>query len=149
MARPEENNIVKAMKEAKTAREMVMSWGTQAPGRDMERSLKAFQLWVDRKPEMMEVFAQNILWRVIDRGILDGKTRSLVLLGITMAMGSKEGIVSQCANAKGAGCSEEEIMEIAYLACYMACKDKLAMTCDALTEAFRATANVKPRRQKT
>jgi alkylhydroperoxidase/carboxymuconolactone decarboxylase family protein YurZ len=149
MARPEENNIVKAMKEAKTAREMVMSWGTQAMGRDMERSLKAFQLWVDRKPEMMEVFAQNILWRVIDRGILDGKTRSLVLLGITMAMGSKEGIVSQCANAKGAGCSEEEIMEIAYLACYMACKDKLAMTCDALTEAFRATANVKPRRQKT
>lgn len=149
MTRPEEANIVKAMKEAKTAREMVMSWGTQAPGRDMERTLKAFQLWVERKPEMMEVFAQNVLWRVIDRGILDGKTRSLVLLGITMAMESKEGVVAQCANAKGAGCTEEEIMEIAYLACYMACKKQLAMTCEALTEAFRATANVKPLKQKT
>ena len=149
MARTEEVDIVKAMKEAKTAYEMVMSWGTQAPGRDMERTLKAFQLWVDRKPEMMEVFAQNILWRVIDRGILDGKTRSLILLGMTMAMGSKEGVITQCANAKGAGCSEEEIMEIAYLACYMACKDRLATTCDALTEAFKATTNVKPRKKST
>ena len=148
MARPEELDIVKAMKEAKTAREMVMSWGTQAPGRNMERTLKAFQLWVDRKPEMMEVFAQIPLSRVIDRGILDGKTRSLVLLGMTMAMGSKEGVITQCANAKGAGCSEEEIMEIAHLACYMACKDRLAITCNALTEAFEATANVKPRKQK-
>lgn len=146
MARPEESDIAKAMKEAKTARDMVLSWGTQAPGRDMERSLKVFQLWLERKPEMIDVFAQNILWRVIDRGILDGKTRSLVLLGIVMAMGSKEGVIAQCANAKGAGCTEEEIMEIAYLACYMACKNQLGTTCDALTEAFKATANVKPRR---
>ncbi len=148
MVRPEEADIAKAMKEAKTAREIIASWGTQAPGRDMERTFKAFQLWLDRKPEMMEVFAQNPLSRVVDRGILDGKTRSLVLLGMTMAMGSKEGVITQCANAKGAGCSEEEIMEIAHLACYMACKDRLAITCDALTDAFKATANVKPRQSK-
>ena len=149
MARPEEADIVKAMKEAKIARDMVLSWGTQAPGRDMERTLKVFEFWVERKPEMIETFAQNVLWRVIDRGILDGKTRSLVLLGMTMAMGAKEGVVTQCANAKGAGCTEEEIMELAYLACYMACKDKLAMTCEALSEAFKATAKVTPRKQQT
>ena len=148
MARPEESDIAKAMKEAKTAREIVMSWGTQAPGRKMERTLKAFQLWIERKPEMMEVFAGNPLSRVVDRGILDAKTRYLVLLGITMAMGTKEGVIAQCANAKGAGCSEEEIMEIAHLACYMACKDRLATTCEALTDAFRATATVKPRKQR-
>jgi len=30
----------------------------------------------------------------------------------------------------------------------MACKDRLAITCAALTEAFQATANVRPRKQK-
>ena len=148
MARPEEADIAKAMKEAKTGREIVASWGTQAPGRDMERTFKAFDLWLDRKPEMMEVFAKNPLLSTIERGILDGKTRSLVLLGMTMAIGSREGVVTQCANAKGAGCSEEEIMEIAHLACYIACKDRLATTCGALTDAFKATSNVKPRKQK-
>lgn len=148
MARPEEQDIVDVMKSAKNAREMVASWGSQAPGRDMERTLKVFDFWIKRKPEMIEMFSWNILWKVIDRGIFDGKTRSLILLGITMAMGSEEGVITQTANAKGSGCTEEEIMEVAYLATYMACKDKMAFTCSAVNKAFEATKNVKPREKK-
>lgn len=149
MARPEETDIVQAMKEAKTARDMVKSWGTQAPGRDIERSLKVFKLWIERKPEMMEVFAQNPLWRYIDHGILDPKARELVILGIIMAMGSTEGVVARVANAKGAGCTEEEMMEVAYLVCYQAGKSMLGTSATMLEEAFRATTNVKPRKNIT
>jgi len=142
MARPEEAKAVKAMKEAKTARDMVMSWGAQTPGRDMEHTLELFKLYVERKPEMIEVFCHTPTMQPADRGILDRKTRELVLLGILMAMGSKEGIFAHIANGKAAGCTEEEMMEVAYLAAYQACKNNVAMTCEALTEGFAKTANV-------
>ena len=142
MARPEDEKIVKAMKEAKTAREMVLSWGTQAPGRDMQRSLDAFKLFVDRKPEMIETFAKNPLTQVIDRGILDRKTRCLVLLGIVMAMESKSGIIPQYNNAKAAGCTEEEVMEVAFLVTYQACKDMMGFLSPALAEAFKSAEKV-------
>ena len=144
MARTEDAKIVKTMKKAKTARDMVLSWGTQAPGRNMEKSLDVFKLFVDRKPEMIETFAKNPLTQVIDRGILDRKTRCLVLMGIVMAMETKGGIIPQYNNAKAAGCTEEEIMEIAFLVTYQACKDMMGFLSPTLAEAFKSAENVHP-----
>ena len=149
MARPEDADIVKAMKEAKTPREIVLSWATQADGKTVDKEMKIFDLWVQRKPEMLETFAKNVLTPVIDRGILDAKTRTIVNLAINMAAGSKDGVLSQVANAKGAGWTEEEMMEVAYLVCYLTAKGKMAMASEALADAFKATANVKPRKKKS
>ena len=144
MARKEETNAVKVMKEAKTAEEMVRSWGAQTPGRDMERTLELFKLYVERKPEMIRVFCHTPTMEPTDRGIMDRKTRELVLLGILMAIGSKEGILAHIANGRAAGCTEEEMLEVAYLAAYQAGKTSVAITCEALTDGFAKTANIKP-----
>ena len=136
MARPEDVGIAKAMKEAKTAQDMVLSWATQRPGASIEHALDGLRLYLERKPEMIESFAHNQLTQVIDRGILDGKTRYLVILGIYMALRHWRGINPQCCNAKAAGCTDEEIMEVAFLAAYGASKTMLVESGEALADVF-------------
>jgi len=59
MARPEDVEISKAMKEAETARDKVMSWATQRPGANMEGTLNVLRLYMEKKPEMIDTFAHN------------------------------------------------------------------------------------------
>jgi len=138
MARQEEMEVVKAMKQAKTARDMILSWGTQRPETSMERALHALRAYVERKPEMIETFAHNQLTQVTERGILDRKTRYLVLLGIYMALRHWQGMNAQCCNARSAGCTEEEIMEVAFLANYGASKTMLVESSMALAEVLES-----------
>ena len=138
MARTEEKQVVKAMKEAKTARDMVLSWGTQRPGASLEGALNSLRLYIERKPEMIETFAHNQLTQVTDRGILDPKTRYLVILGIYMALRHWQGVGPQSCNAIAAGCTEEEIMEVAFLADYGASKTMLVESCMALADVFES-----------
>jgi alkylhydroperoxidase/carboxymuconolactone decarboxylase family protein YurZ len=95
MARPEEVKTAEKMKKAKTGKEMILSWGDQRPGADMEGTLKVLRLYVEKKPEMIATFAHNQLTQVTDRGILDAKTRYLVTLGIYMALRHCQGIGAQ------------------------------------------------------
>jgi len=140
MARPEEREVVKAMKKAKTAREKILSWGTQRQGASMERTLNVLRAYLDRKPEMIETFAHNQLTQVTERGILDRKTRYLVLLGIYMALRHWQGVHPQCCNARAAGCTEEEIMEVAFLVNYGVSKTMLVESSMALAEVFESPA---------
>jgi len=142
MVRPEETKILEALKAAKTGREKLMSFGAQSPGRDLDRLYKLFGLYADKKPEMIDVFAHTPFTQVVERGILDRKTRLLVLLGIIMGMQVKEGIVSQCENAKAGGCTEEEIMEVAFLAAYQAAKGSLVFSAQALAEGFEKASEI-------
>jgi len=138
MTRPDEMKVVKAMKEAKTAREKILSWGTQRPETGMDRALHVLRAYVDRKPEMIETFAHNQLTQTTERGILDKKTRYLVLLGIYMSLRHWQGINAQCCNARTAGCSEEEILEVAFLANYGASKMMLVESSMALADVFES-----------
>ena len=136
MARTEDINVAKAMKEAKTARDMVLSWGSQRPGASMERTLDVLKLYIERKPEMIHTFAHNQLTQTVDRGILDKKTRHLVVIGVYMALRHWQGLMAQCCNAKAAGCTDEEIMEVAFLADYGVSKCTLVESCKALADVF-------------
>ncbi|MFC2007226.1 carboxymuconolactone decarboxylase family protein [Chloroflexota bacterium] len=138
MARPEDVEIAKAMKEAKTARDKVSSWTTQRPGASIEGTMDVLRLYLEKKPEMIETFAHNQLTQVIDRGILDGKTRSLVILGIYMSLRHWRGIGPQCCNAKAAGCTDEEIMEVAFLADYGVSKTTLVESGETLAAIFES-----------
>ena len=140
MARAEEAKVAKKMKEAKTAEEMVMSWFAQRPGWEGPSGRDPLDLYIKRKPEMVFTYAHNQLAQVVDRGILDPKTRYLAILGMYMMLNHWEGILPQCCNAKAAGATEEEIMEIAFLACYAVGKDKMAGTAIALLNAFENPA---------
>ncbi|MFC1929948.1 hypothetical protein ACFLW6_03705 [Chloroflexota bacterium] len=77
MARPEEVKAVEAFKRAKTGEEMVMSWAYQSPGRNIEPVVEAFRLLIDRRPDIIETWSHRPLQDIMDRGILDRKTRSL------------------------------------------------------------------------
>ena len=140
MARPDEVEVAKAMKEAKTGEEMVLSWTTQAPGRDGKGTMEPLRLYIERKPEMIATFAHNQLTQATERGILERKTRYLVTIGIYMALGHWEGVLPQCCNAKAAGCTEEEIMEVAFMANYGVSKAMLIESGETLAKVFEDPA---------
>jgi alkylhydroperoxidase/carboxymuconolactone decarboxylase family protein YurZ len=136
MVRKGERNIVKAMKEAKTGEEMVRSWFTQRPGFKEPPGPDHLAIYKKRKPEMIYTYAHNQLTQLLDRGILDPKTRYLVILGCYMMEGHWRGLLQQCCNAKAAGATEEEIMEVAFIACYAVSKAKMTSSAVALSEVF-------------
>ena len=140
MVRPEEAKVLKGMKEAKTAEEMVKSWSAQRGDPNPTSKSKApfMDLYVRRKPEMISSYAHNQIMQVVERGILDPKTRYLVILGCYMMNEHWHGLLPQSCNAKAAGATEEEIMEVAFLACYAAGKSKNVNTCEALSEVFES-----------
>ena len=135
MVRPEEKKVLKAMKEAKTAEEMTRSWMTQRPGYEGSPT-GGFDFYIKRKPEMVATYAHNQLTQMVERSILDPKTRYLVILACYMMANHWEGLLPQCCNAKSAGATEEEIMEVAFLACYAVGKAKNADTSQALARVL-------------
>ena len=138
MVRPEEVKVLKAMKEAKTAAEMRESWHTQRPGFKSRTSRVALDFYTKRKPEMIFTFAHNQLTQLVERGILDPKTRYLVIAGCYMMGGQWSGLLQQCCNSKAAGATEEEIMEVAFIAGYAVSKHMLVDTSEALGEVFES-----------
>lgn len=137
MARPEEEKVVKAMKEAKTAEEMIKSWASQRPG-FVPPAVNELDLYIRRKPEMISTYAHNQLTQLIERGILDPKTRYLIIIACYIMLDHWQGILPQCCNAKAAGATEEEIMEVAFITCYAVGKAKNVDTAMALAKAFES-----------
>ncbi|MBI2853409.1 MAG: carboxymuconolactone decarboxylase family protein [Chloroflexi bacterium] len=142
MARPEEAKSVKAFRAAKTGKEMVYSWGSQSPGRNMEPTYNRLKLFADKAPWLIESYCHKPLADIMDRGILDRKTRELVMIGMMLTMNSAGGVAAHVANAKAAGVTEEEILEVAALACYEQCKVKAVDCSAALADAFKFSEKV-------
>ena len=53
-----------------------------------------------------------------------------------MMLGMWEGLLKMCSNAKAAGATEEEIMEVAFIANYSVSKNMLTGTGGALRKVF-------------
>ncbi|OFW59297.1 MAG: hypothetical protein A2133_05085 [Actinobacteria bacterium RBG_16_64_13] len=138
MPRPEEVEVVKAMKAAKTGEEILASWAKQRPGYGKPPDDPTLDFWVERKVEMLHTYAQNQLTQLLDRGILDPKTRYLLLVGLYMMNGHWEGVLPQACNAKAAGASDEEIMEVAFCVCYSVGKAKMQESGACLNKVFNS-----------
>ena len=139
MPRPEEVEVVKAMKAAKTGQEILQSWAMQRPGyKPGGKGDPTLDFWVDNKVEMLHTFAQNQLTQLLDRGILDPKTRYLLLVGMYMMNNHWDGVLPQACNAKAAGATDEEIMEVAFCACYSVGKAKMQESGQCLDKVFAA-----------
>lgn len=137
MARPEEVEVVEAMKAAKTGEEILASWAKQRPGyKPGGGGDPSLDFWVKKKPEMLHTYAHNQLTQLIDRGILDPKTRYLLLVGLYMVQGHYDGVLPQACNAKAAGATDEELMEVAFCVCYSVGKAKLQETGACLDKVF-------------
>lgn len=133
--RPEEKKVLKAMKEAKTAQEMTRSWFTQRPGYEGAPGA-GFDFFINRKPEMISTYAHNQLTQMVERGILDPKTRYLCILACYLMANHWDGLMAQCSNAKAAGATDEEILEVAFIVCYAVGKAKNADMSNALAKVM-------------
>jgi len=122
VARPEEAKALQAFKDAKTPKEMVNSWASQTPGRPMEGQWEAIAPLAEKAPWILEYYAQRGLEKIMDRGVLDRKTRELIMIGMLMLMNDPYGVSAHVANAKAAGVTEEEVAAVAEIACYEASK---------------------------
>jgi len=137
MARPEEIEVVEAFKAAKTGEEILAAWAKQRPGyKPGAKGDPSLDFWVKHRPDMLHTFAHNQLTGLIDRGILDPKTRYLLLVGLYMMSGHYDGVLPQACNAKAAGATEEELMEVAFCVCYSVGKAKLQETGQCLDTVF-------------
>ena len=104
MPRPEEVEVVAAMKAAKTGEEILASWAKQRPGYNPgDKGDPSLDFWVKRRPDMLHTYAQNQLTGLLDRGILDPKTRYLLLVGLYMMNDHYDGVMPQACNAKAGG----------------------------------------------
>ena len=142
MARPEEAKAVKAFRDAKTGKEMVYAWGAQSPGRSMEGLYQILKLFADKAPWLIDNFGHKPLADIMDRGVLDRKTRELVIIGMMLITKETGGVIAHVANGLAAGITEEEIIAVAECACYEGGKPMLVACSEMLTTAFEACKNV-------
>ncbi len=87
---------------------------------------------------MLHTYAQNQLCGLLARGILDPKTRYLLLVGLYMMNGHWEGVLPQACNAKAAGATDEELVEVAFCVCYSVGKAKLQESGACLRKVFES-----------
>ncbi|MFC1980164.1 carboxymuconolactone decarboxylase family protein [Chloroflexota bacterium] len=125
------------MKDAKTAEEMVDSWRDELlPGGNIDGSKQRFKVYIDEKPEIIEDIAHRPMVKILERDILDPKTRELVVIGM-LAMVKSPGIILHVQAALQAGCTKEEVMEVIYLSGYQSGKCNVAAVGEFLTEGFK------------
>lgn len=145
-----EEALSKALKGARTVDEMVESFAAALPGGDeetvkelIELNKKAFSVFIDKKPHMWEEYAQKPFYNMVDRGILDPKTRELICTGIMMALRRRGGTIFHMLSAICNGATEEEIMEVAFLTCYVQPKIQMTAINDVLSEGLQLAARIK------
>ncbi|MBT7951228.1 MAG: carboxymuconolactone decarboxylase family protein [Gammaproteobacteria bacterium] len=142
MARPEEAQAVKTFREAKTGKEKVHSWGAQSPGRNMDGLYQTLELFADKAPWIIDNYAHDPLADIMDRGVLDRKSREMIFIGMMLVMREPGGVVAHVANGLAAGLTKEEIIAIAELACYEGGKVMAVACSDMLSQAFEACKDV-------
>lgn len=126
-----------SMKDAKTGEEMLESWQELVGDGDIEDVKAAFQIYAEKMPDIIKRYCHDPLVASENRGILDKKTRELVLVGMLAAMGCGFGVIFHIMGAKAAGCTEEEIMEVIYLSSYEHAKVSAANLAESVAEGFR------------
>jgi alkylhydroperoxidase/carboxymuconolactone decarboxylase family protein YurZ len=142
MARPEEAKAVQAFRDAKTPKEMVYSWAAQSPGRSVDKMWESIAPYAEKAPWMVEQYAHRGLRDLMDRGVLDRKTRELVFIGMLMVMKEPQGVAAHIANAKAAGVTEKEILAVAEMACYEAGKCMVMSVLASVKDGYEYSKDV-------
>ena len=118
MAKIGEAELVKALKEAKTAKEMIDSWtylaaATTEEAKEQESWYEEYyKVWIDKAPHMVGRFMHDPYKDMCERQILDPKTRELVAVALLACLEEGEGLAWHMAVAMREGATEEEIMEL-------------------------------------
>ena len=92
---------------------------------------------------LLKNYTQDPLADIMDRGILDRKTREIVFIAIQMVWPDAGiGVTAHVQNALAAGVTKEELMEVAACVVYEFGKRAAGLTCMMLDQALKtAKAN--------
>ncbi len=135
--------IIKGMKAARTAQEMVDSWDACMEGGQSVQMKERWNFYSAWQPELIEVHAHKPFLRMMERGVLEPKTRELIMLGMLAVLGSSGGVLWHTRAALAAGCTPEEIMEIPLMSVYILGKANMSTIQDGLNTALKAAGVVK------
>lgn len=130
------------MKDAKTGQEFLDSWQELVGDGDIDDIKRVFQVYADRMPSILEHFTQKPLVESLERGVLDPKTRELVLVGMLAAMQCGPGLVFHIQGAVHAGATTAEIMEVIFLSAYQHGKVQVAALGQSVEEGLRRAAKM-------
>jgi len=133
---------LKKMREAKTAQEMVDSWGEiLPPGPAKDEFLtyggQIIGVYVDKAPEIIKHFGHDPKLSSLEkvRG-LDPKTRELILIAAIAGMKQGQGLGGHILAAMAQGATEEEILDTIHLVIYEHSHTAMAIFGPALKTAF-------------
>jgi len=133
MVKIDHAKALKALKEAKTAGEMITSWSwltatTKEEVMEQGKENKEYyDVWIKKAPHMVKQYMHDPYVHLAERGILDPKTRELVAIALLASLEEGDGLAWHIAVAMGQGATEEEILEVIYYAAYQPAKNKLGV----------------------
>ncbi len=132
-----------SMKDAKTGREMLDSWQNLVGDGDIDDIKQVFEVYAEKMPDILKNFTNQPLVESIERGVLDPKTRELVLLGMLAAMQCGPGVIFHIQGAVKEGATEAEIREVIFLSAYEHAKVNVASLGEGVAEGLRRAALMK------
>lgn len=112
-------------------------------GGSIEDIALSFKVFAEKKPEILEDFSRKPLAESLERGNLEPKTRELVLLGMLAVLQSGSGLIYHIQAAVKEGATEQEIMEVIYLAAYEQAKCSIGAIGESVEEGFRRASKIK------
>jgi len=137
-----ESHKLKVMKEAKTGLDMIKSWyEPMAPGEPSgldPRRVAEPPLFAAKKPEMISTFGHNLYVQLMERGILDPKTRCFAMIACYLTNGHYLAVGHWAVIAKQFGATEEELLELAFAVNYANSKSKMIDTQEAMQTALNS-----------
>lgn len=142
MTSKREKKQAKALREATSGQAMLDSWQTLVGDGDIDDIKKVFQVYADKMPELLSYYTQQPLASSLDRGVLDPKTRELVLVGMLAAMQCGPGVVFHIQGAIHEGATEAEIMEVIFLSSYQHGKVQAAALGMSVEEGLKRAAKM-------
>lgn len=142
MTTEREKMQAEAIREAKTGQDMLDSWQVLVGDGNIDDIKKVFQVYADKMPELLQYYTQQPLASSLERGVLEPKTRELVLVGMLAAMHCGPGVVFHIQGAVHEGASMEEIMEVIFLSSYQHGKVQAAALGQSVEEGLKRAASM-------
>jgi len=114
----DEIKVMEAFRNGTKGADIVQSWIAGTPGAKVDHIVSALERMLNKRPEFLHYYANEPYAAFIERGILDRKTRELIMLGVLMALEDQLGVDLHVSMGLATGATEEEMWEVAAIVVY-------------------------------
>ena len=114
----DEIKVMEAFRNGKTGAEIICAWVAGTPGGKTDGLEVVLARMLKKRPDLLYYYANEPYAAFIERGILDRKTRELIMLAVLMTLEDALGVDLHVSMGIGAGVTEEEMWEAAAIVVY-------------------------------